>query len=83
MLRHDIRGKRGRIAADLDLEIAGGVARVERTDQRKNRVQDGLAAGEFGEIEPELGAGGREIEESVFREGRRQRIRVAVVEAEG
>src|SRR5687768_16049909 len=44
MLGHDIRIERGGIVADLDLEIAGGVARVERPDQRDQRIHDGLAA---------------------------------------
>src|SRR6202521_6260073 len=64
MLRHHIGGERGRIVAEFDLEIASCVTGVERTDQRKNCVHDGLAAGQLGEIEPELTARWPEIEKA-------------------
>jgi hypothetical protein len=83
MLRHDVRRHGGRIAADLDLEIAGGVAGVEWPDQRQNIRQDGLPAGQSGELNSELGTRGPEIEDGVFRESRGQGIRIAVVEAKG
>ena len=53
MLSHDICISRGRVAADFDLEIADSVTGVERAEKRKQRIHDGLAAGEFGEIESE------------------------------
>ena len=37
----------------------------------------------LGKSSPELGARGREIEKAVFREGRRQRIGITVIETEG
>src|ERR1700730_3536194 len=83
MLRHQVRIERGRIATDLDLEIAGGMTGVERTEQRKKPVQNGLAAGEFGEIELELAARGFEIEHAIFRESRCERTGITVVETEG
>lgn len=84
MLRHDIRIKRGRIIfSDFDLEIAGGVAGIERPEKRKKSIHDGLAAGQFGELEPQLAARGPEIEEAIFRESRRQRISITVIETEG
>ena len=33
VLRHDVCGKRRGIVADLDLEVGGGVARIERADE--------------------------------------------------
>jgi hypothetical protein len=83
MLRHEIRIERGRIATDLDLEIASGVTGVERTEQRKKPVHDGLATDEFGEIELELSARGFEIEHAIFRESGGERIGIAVIETEG
>ncbi len=83
MLRHNVRIQGGRIAADFDLRIAGGVAGVERPDKRKKILHDGLAAGQLGEDNSELGARGREIEEAVFRESRSQRIWIAMIKTEG
>ena len=83
MLRHHIRGERGRIVTDLDLEIARRVTGIERADQRKHRVQDGLPAREPREVELQLPACGREIENAIFGQGRCERIGIAVVEAEG
>lgn len=72
MLRHDIRVECGRGAADSDLEIAGCVTGVERTEKRKKSVHDDLAAGQPGEFDPELPACGPEIENAVLRKCRRQ-----------
>ncbi len=83
MLRHDIRVECGRVAADFDLEIAGSVTGVERTEQRNKRVHDGLATGQLGEFDPELPAGRPKIENAVVGERRCQRIGVAVIETEG
>jgi hypothetical protein len=83
MLRHDICIKYGRIAADFYLEIANSVASVEWPEKRKKTLHDGFSAGEPGEVDPKLGARGPEIEEAVFRESRRQRIGITLVEAEG
>ena len=82
MLRHDIRRQCGRIAADFDLKIAGGVTGVEPTDKRKKRREDGLAAGQLGEVDSDLPAGGPEIENAVFRKRRRKRICITMVETE-
>ena len=82
MLRHHIRGERGGIIADLDLEIAACVTGIERTDQRENRVDDRLEAGQPGKIESDLSAGGREIENAIFRQSRPQRIGITVVKTE-
>src|SRR5436190_1014402 len=83
MLRHDKRSKRGRIAADLDLEIAGSVTGVERSDKRKNVRQDSVTTGQNRELDPDFRTSGPEIENSLFRKGRGQRIRIPVVEAKG
>ena len=65
MLRHDIRVECGRVAADFDLEIAGNVTGVERTEKRKKSVHDGLAARQPGEFDPELPAGRAKIENAI------------------
>jgi hypothetical protein len=67
MLRHDISVECGGVAADFDLEIAGCVTGVERTEKRKKSVHDGLAAGQPGEFDPKLPARGPEIENAVLR----------------
>src|SRR5205085_9823413 len=61
MLRHHIRGERGRIVTDLYVEIARRVTGIERTDKWKNCIQDGLTTDQPGEVELELPARGREI----------------------
>src|SRR5437764_3350235 len=83
MLRHEISRERGRIVTDLDLEIAGRVTGIERTDKWKNCVQNRLTAGELGEIEPQFSAGGSEIEKAIFRQGRCERISITVVQTKG
>lgn len=80
MLRHDIRIQGGRIVTDFDLEIAGGVAGVERAEKWNQRIHDSLTAVQLREVDPELPARGPEIENAIFRKDRRQRIGIAVVE---
>ena len=82
MLRHHVGIERGRIATDLDLEIARRVTGVERTDQRKDDFKDGVPSGQYGEIQAELLTRGREIENAVFGNRGRQRIGITVVETE-
>ena len=83
VLRRDVGGERRGIVADLDLEIARGVAGIERADERQHAIEDRLATGDLPEIELQPFAGGREIENAIFRQRRRERIGIAVVEAEG
>jgi hypothetical protein len=80
VLRHDVGGERGGIVADLDLEIGGGVAGIERADERQDRIEDGLASGYFRKIELELLAGGSEIEDAIFGQRGGERVGVALVE---
>jgi hypothetical protein len=83
VLRHHVGGERGGIVADLDLEIARGVAGIERADERQHAIEDRRATRDLAEIELQPFAGRREIENTIFRQRRRERIGVAVVEAEG
>ena len=82
MLSHDIGTERGRVAVDLDLKIADGVAGIERTENRKKSLHDGATTGQFGETDPELRARGLEIEKAIFCERRGQRFGITVIEAE-
>jgi hypothetical protein len=81
VLRHDIGRERGGIVADLDLEVSGGVASIERADERKDGIEDGLAAGDQRKIELEFLVGGTEIQDAIFGERGSKRIGVAVIEA--
>ena len=83
VLRHDVGGEPGGIAADLDLEIGGGVARIERADERKDGIEDGLAAGDQRKTEMESLVGATEVEDAIFSERGSERIGVAMIEAEG
>lgn len=70
MLRHHITVDCGRIFADLDLKIAHGVTRIERTEQGDQRIDDRLATSQFGEIETELPARRAKIENAIFGQRR-------------
>ena len=83
MLRHHVGVKRRRIVADLDLQIAHGVTRIQRAEQRNEPINDRRPAGQLRKIEAELSTGRPEIQNAVFGQRRRQRIGVAVVETEG
>lgn len=83
VLRHHVGGERGGIVADLDLEIARGVAGIERADEPQHGIENRLTAREFREIELQFLAGGREIENAIFGQRRCERVGVAMVEAEG
>jgi hypothetical protein len=83
MLRHDKGGKSGRITTDFDLEVAGGVAGIEWADQRQDGIENCLAPVEPWKIQVQFPAGGSEVEDAIFRESRRERIRVTMVEAKG
>ena len=72
MLRHDIGIKFGRVAVDLDLEITRGMSGIERTEKRQQRIQDSLAIGEPGKINPELSSRGPEIQQRILSKGRGQ-----------
>jgi len=67
MLRHHIRIQRRRIATDFDLHIAGRVTSVERAEERKKSLHNGLAAGQPGEVDSKFPARGSEIENAVLR----------------
>ena len=83
VLRHDVGGKRRGIVADLDLEIGDRVAGVERADERKDGIEDGLAASDQRKTEMEFLIGRPEIEDAIFGERGSKRIGVAVIETEG
>jgi hypothetical protein len=83
VLGQDVGGERGGIVADLDLEIARGVAGIERADERQHGIEDGLAAREHGEIQVQFSSRGPEIEDAIVCQRRRERIGVAMIEAEG
>ena len=40
VLRHDVGGERGRIVADLDPEVGGGMASIEGADEREDGIED-------------------------------------------
>ena len=54
---------------------------IERTEQRNQRVDDRLSAGQLRKIEPEFPTGWSKIENTIFYERRGQRIRVAMIKA--
>ena len=83
VLRHDVGGERRGIVADLDLEIGDRVAGVERADERKDGIEDGLAASDQRKTEMEFLIGRPEIEDAIFGERGSKRIGVAVIETEG
>ena len=83
VLRHDVGGERRGIVADLDLEIRGSVAGIERADERKDGIEDGLTTGDQRKIETEFLVGGTEIEDAIFGECGSERIGIAAIEAEG
>ena len=83
VLRHDVCGERRGIVADLDLEVGGGVARIERADERKDGIEDGLAAGDQRKIEMEFLVGRTEIQNAILGQRGSERIGVAVIEGEG
>lgn len=68
VLRHDVGGERRGIATDLDPEVGGGVARIERADERKDGIEDGLPAGDQRNIEAEFLVGGTEIQDAILGE---------------
>ena len=68
VLRHDVGGERGGIAADLDLQVGGGVAGIERADERKDGIEDGLASGNQRKTEMKFFVGATEIEDAIFGE---------------
>jgi len=83
VLRHDVGGERGGIVVDLDLEIRGSVAGIERADERKDGIEDGLTTGDQRKIETEFLVGGTEIEDAIFGECGSERIGIAAIEAQG
>ena len=82
MLRHDVSVQHCRIVINLDLQIADRVAGVEWAEQGDECIHDGLTARQFGKVQPKLFSRGSEIEDTIFRERRRQRIGVAMVKTE-
>ena len=83
VLRHDVGGERGGIAADLNLEIGGGVAGIERAYEWKDGIEDALAAGDQRKTEMEFPISATEIEDAIFSERGSQRIGVVMIKAEG
>ena len=82
VLRHDVPVKRSGIAAYLDLEIARSMARVERPEHRNERLHDCVASDQNRKIEAELLSACGEIDDAILSKGRRERIRIAMIEAE-
>jgi hypothetical protein len=81
MLRRHVAIKRRRIVAHLNLKIARRVAGIERTEQGNERVDDRFASFQPRKIETELFSRRPKIENAIFRQRRRERIRVAVIES--
>jgi hypothetical protein len=83
VLRHDVGGERGRIVADLDPEVGGGMAGIEGADEREDGIEDGLAAGEQRKVEMEFLVGATEIQDAIFGERGSERISVTAIKADG
>ncbi len=83
VLRHNVGGERSGIVADLDLQVGSGVARIKRADERKDGVEDSLAAGDPRNTEMKFPVGGTEIQDAIFGERGSERIGVAMIKAEG
>jgi len=83
VLRHDIGGERRGIATDLDLEVGGGVARIERADERMNGVEDGLAPGDQGKIKMKLLISRTEVQDAILGQRGSKGLGVVVIEARG
>ena len=82
MLRHHVSVKRGRIFSDLDLKIAHGVAGIERTDQRNERLDNRFASGQFRKIEIKFFPGRSKIKNAIFGQSGGESIRIAMIELE-
>lgn len=83
MLRHDVSGEPCGILPNLDLEVSGGVACIERADERKDGIEDRLATVKQRKIEMEVSVGGTEIQDAILGQRGREYSGVAVIEAEG
>src|SRR5262249_61054698 len=76
MLRQNVGIQRSCITDDLDLEIAHTVTGIERTDQWKNRVQNGVATAQQWKIDLEFSSRRPETETPLLRHSRPQRITI-------
>ena len=55
---------------------------VERAEQGNERIYDGLTPSQFGKVQRKFLSRRSEIENTIFRERRRQRIGVAMIKPE-
>src|SRR5207248_9352026 len=80
MLRQNVGIQRSCIPDDLDLEIAHAVTGIERTDQWKNPIQNGVATSQQWKIDLKFSSRRPEIEPAILRQCGGQRIDIAVVQ---
>src|SRR4026207_1676630 len=82
MLRHDVSVQGCRVVTPPPLPIADGATGVEWAEQGDECIHDGLTAGQFGKVQLKFLSRRSEIENTVFRKRRRQRIGIAMIKPE-